>query len=114
MKCEREGDLYSTSLLALSSETENVSDEDGDCERVVAMRGSADVGRARGVGRRIYDLETRRSTSSAVLDGTSFDLLSFCGTWFVSKEPDERYIVPQVMEGEGARLVREQVEGVES
>ena len=111
VKCKEKRKSCSTSPSAFSSEIENVLEEGGDCEPV-GMRGSD--GRGRGVGRRIYDLETRRSTSSAVLDGTSFDLLSFCGTWFVSKEPDERYIVRQVMEGEGARLVSEQVEGVES
>lgn len=92
--------MWPTSLLAFSSETKNDPDKEGDCE-LVGMRGRASDGRGRGVGRKIYDLETRRSTSSAVLDCTSFNLLSLGGRGFVSKEPEERYMVRQVMEGGG-------------
>jgi hypothetical protein len=85
-------ELRSTSPLAFSSETEDAPDEDGDCE-LVGMWGSASDGRGGGFGRRIYDLETRRSTSSAVLDCTRFNLLSLCGRGFVSKEPEGGYMV---------------------
>lgn len=112
-ECERgSGESeWRTSPVAFSSKTENVPEEDGECE-LVGMQGSD--GRGGGVGRRIYDLETRRSTSSAVLDCTSFNLLSLCGRGFVSKEPEERYMMRQVMEGKRARSVERQMRSAKS
>jgi hypothetical protein len=79
--------------------------ERGSCSTLVLTWGSASDGRGRSVGRRIYDLESRRSTSSAVLDCTNLNLLSLCSRGIVSKELEERYMVRQAMEGERARSV---------